>query len=151
MVNRYSRFFRHPKYSLSDLLRNCNEVKKKYSNATYIINKGKATINIYLKPSEGSITYKVKVCAKLGSTNVDVFVVDPNIRELKKKLAISHLYPNGSLCLYYPDYNEWNADDLWADTLIPWTSLWLYFFELWIATGEWMGGGIHPERSNKHD
>ena len=66
--------------------------------------------------------YKVKLLAKKGSTKVDVFVAEPNIRELKKKLSIPHLYPDGSLCLYYPDYNEWSAEDLWADTLIPWTA-----------------------------
>lgn len=63
-------------------------------------------------------------------------------------MKIPHLYPNGSLCLYYPDYNEWHANDSWADSIIPWTSLWLYFFELWIATGEWLGGGIHPGSNN---
>ncbi|MGH8092034.1 MAG: hypothetical protein ACREIF_00990 [Chthoniobacterales bacterium] len=29
-----------------------------------------------------------------------------------------------------------------ADTIVPWTSRWLYFYEIWLATGEWMGGGI---------
>ena len=31
-----------------------------------------------------------------------------------------------------------------ADTILPWTSLWLYFYELWHATGQWLGGGEHP-------
>lgn len=28
--------------------------------------------------------------------------------------------------------------------IVPWTSLWLYFFEDWLATDEWKGGGKHP-------
>ena len=130
MASNFRRFFKHRRYTLSELLKNCNEIKRKYSESTYIVNKGKVVVNIFLRPSEGSMKYKVKLLAKIGSTKVDVFVVEPNIRELKKKLSIPHLYPDGSLCLYYPDYNEWSAEDLWADTLIPWTCLWLYFFQL---------------------
>jgi len=32
-----------------------------------------------------------------------------------------------------------------AKTIIPWTSLWLYFFGDWLITGEWNGGGEHPK------
>ena len=32
-----------------------------------------------------------------------------------------------------------------ANTIIPWTVEWLYYYELWQATGEWLGGGEHPE------
>lgn len=148
MASNFRQFFKHPRYTLPELLKNCNEIKRKYSEATYKVYKGKVVVNIFLQPSEGSMKYKVKLLAKIGSTKVDVFVIDPNIRDLKKKLPIPHLYPDGSLCLCYPNYNEWSAEDLWADTLIPWTCLWLYFFELWLATGEWLGGGIHPGKRN---
>lgn len=29
-------------------------------------------------------------------------------------------------------------------TIIPWTSEWLFNYEVWLATGEWRGGGMHP-------
>jgi hypothetical protein len=32
--------------------------------------------------------------------------------------------------------------DFIADTLVPWASEWLFDYELWLATGEWYGGGI---------
>ncbi len=31
-----------------------------------------------------------------------------------------------------------------ADTILPWASLWLFYYEVWLATGEWVGGGEHP-------
>lgn len=31
-----------------------------------------------------------------------------------------------------------------ADTYIPWAIEWLYYYEIWLVTGEWCGGGIHP-------
>jgi hypothetical protein len=30
-------------------------------------------------------------------------------------------------------------------TIVPWAALWLFFFEEWLATDEWKGGGVHPE------
>lgn len=32
-----------------------------------------------------------------------------------------------------------------ANTILPWTSLWLYYYEIWLGTGKWEGGGDHPE------
>jgi hypothetical protein len=29
-------------------------------------------------------------------------------------------------------------------TIVPWAVLWLYFFEEWLRSGEWLGGGEHP-------
>lgn len=31
-----------------------------------------------------------------------------------------------------------------SDTYIAWTAEWLGYFEDWLATGEWAGGGRHP-------
>lgn len=30
-------------------------------------------------------------------------------------------------------------------TIVPWTALWLYYFEQWLVSGDWHGGGQHPE------
>ena len=51
------------------------------------------------------------------------------------------------ICLYR--YSEFNVYKLLADTIIPWTVEWLYFYELWLATGEWLGGGEHPDLDRK--
>ncbi|SJM35583.1 conserved hypothetical protein [Mesorhizobium delmotii] len=29
-------------------------------------------------------------------------------------------------------------------SIVPWTSLWLFYFEDWLTDGEWRGGGEHP-------
>lgn len=34
---------------------------------------------------------------------------------------------------------------LLVDTILPWTSQWLLYYELWLITGHWMGSGHdHP-------
>ena len=55
-----------------------------------------------------------------------------------------HLYLGGDLCLYLPGSGEWYPDKPVAATILPWASLWLYYYEIWLATGEWLGGGVHP-------
>ncbi len=29
-------------------------------------------------------------------------------------------------------------------TIVPWTALWLFYFEEWLESNEWKGGGEHP-------
>ncbi len=47
------------------------------------------------------------------------------------------------LCLYR--YQEFNQYKYLSKTIIPWTVEWLYFYEIWLVTGEWCGGGEHPQ------
>ena len=51
------------------------------------------------------------------------------------------------ICLYR--YREFTKDKFLANTIIPWTVEWLYFYENWLATGEWCGGGEHPGQSSE--
>lgn len=32
-----------------------------------------------------------------------------------------------------------------VDSVLLWASLWLFFYEVWLATGDWLGGGEHPD------
>lgn len=56
------------------------------------------------------------------------------------------IYPDKKMvqiCLYR-GIEEFNTYKYLANTIIPWTIEWLYYYELWLATGEWHGGGEHP-------
>jgi hypothetical protein len=33
-----------------------------------------------------------------------------------------------------------------ADTILPWAVEWLAYYEIWLATGVWYGGGEWPPR-----
>jgi hypothetical protein len=39
----------------------------------------------------------------------------------------------------YP--GECKHDRLLAITVVPWISEWLIYYELWLVTGRWLGGG----------
>lgn len=70
--------------------------------------------------------------------------MDPVLKRNFNDDKIPHVYTLNELCLYYPKYQEFNSKMLIADCIIPWISLWLYHYENWHITGEWKGGGIHP-------
>jgi len=57
---------------------------------------------------------------------------------------IVYTYAQDRPCLFLPGSGEWRSDLLIARTVVPWLSEWLYFYEVWRATGEWLGGGEHP-------
>ena len=150
MENRY--FKKARAFSVKDIMNQYGEIKSIFSDVDYSHNKGKFEIFIKLKPTEESLQYKVKLVTKVGRSSVKVFVVEPNISKLireKKGTNIPHKYPDGSLCLFLPEKKEWSYYDSWAKTLIPWTCLWLYYYEVWLLTGEWLGGGVHPSGDNK--
>jgi len=51
-----------------------------------------------------------------------------------------HRYPSdGRICLYWPKEWHWKPSESLADTIIPWLAFWLYYYELWLLTGEWLG------------
>ena len=90
----------------------------------------------------------------LANNYASVRVVDPVIGLDPRKTGEwpPHIYFNKAdpqyprLCLYDPKERFWSPDEYIAETIIPWASDWLFFFEGWLATGEWAGGGRHPER-----
>ena len=89
-----------------------------------------------LQPTELSRAYLIKVYYTPGWF--------PQVKVLPKLPsrpgeALPHTYRNGSLCLHKAD--EWSPDMLIADTIVPWTCEWLIHYEIWLATGEWYGGG----------
>lgn len=78
--------------------------------------------------------YEVQIIYSLSGMP-EVFVRKPKI-EYKSEL---HMYKNGSLCLYYPKDRSFTSKSMLYDTIIPWTSEWLIFYELYKRKGEWLG------------
>ena len=133
-------------YTYPELLKRIRDVKEAFPGTQSKIFHEKATLTLRIQPTEVSTEYEVKLIARQGRQTVKIFVTSPKIGKYEGEKKVPHLYGDGSLCLYYPDYNEWCYTDSWAETLIPWTSLWLFYYEIWKETGEWLGGGIHGKK-----
>ena len=82
-----------------------------------------------------------------------MFVVNPDLRALAKGQPLPHIYhydgPGVRLCLWLPRKNEWLPQMRLLETSVAWTSEWLNYFEEWLVTGEWAGGGEHPPPRKK--
>ena len=100
-------------------------------------------------PISENYTLKLKYSYSKG---VNVYVVEPKELKLAEgKERLPHVYSQKEqrLCLYYPsDENRdrrWCPDMYFAKTVVPWAVEWLEFYEYWLGTGIWLGGGIHPD------
>lgn len=93
----------------------------------------------FLTPSTISEIYLVKVTYKLGKPP-KVYIMSPPLDKSKGK--IPHLYPDDSLCLYFPKSNRWNSSKYLGNTILLWASEWLFHYEIWFSTSVWNGGGI---------
>ncbi|MBW2634283.1 MAG: hypothetical protein JRE14_09225 [Deltaproteobacteria bacterium] len=100
------------------------------------------TWEVALTPSALSKTYTIRVKYKLKKP-LDIIVIKPKLFVPDGK-KLPHTYPGERLCLYYPGINEWRSDMLLAKTIVPWISEWLLNYEIWLVTGKWCAGGIHP-------
>lgn len=102
-------------------------------------------------PTPLSRTYRLRIEYRRGLTP-KAFVEDPDLSELAEGRRLPHVYGQSpaQLCLYLPGSGEWHHGLLISRTIIPWATLWLFYFEDWLASGEWRGGGMHPSpRSDK--
>ena len=86
-----------------------------------------------LQPLETSPLYRIKVCYQLPKTP-QVWVLAPALRP-----DAPHRYSDGTLCLYYPRDGSWTPQTPLSRTFVPWTALWLAFYEYWLSTGTWYG------------
>jgi hypothetical protein len=102
-----------------------------------------------LTPAEYTASYDVLIDHQIGKSPL-VYVVRPRLR-LVDGQDLPHVYPLNTLCLFLGN-REWHQSIPIADTLVPWASEWLLFYELWLATGEWLGEGEHPpaDTVNQH-
>jgi len=120
-------------------------IKQKWKNATVsaTCRGGKLIWNGKLQPTGISNTYRVRLEYSSRSWP-EVYVVSPKLQRVNgEKPPHIYSFEEQHLCLYYHEDNDWNRDMKIAETIIPWTTEWLLFYELWLSTGIWHGGGVH--------
>lgn len=123
-------------------------ILKKYPWFKCIWNRNYISWTGEIKPTPISNTYTIRISYTL-ETPPEVVVLSPELKHYKDE-PIPHMYGEMELCLFYPKNNEWTRQDIIAETIIPWISEWLYFYEVWLVTGEWHGGGIHLQREARN-
>lgn len=83
-----------------------------------------------LRPTPSSPIYTVAIVYMKFRPRV--YIISPEIDEYAP-----HLYPDNSLCLYHPSDQSYHENLFIADTIIPWTAEWLYYYEKWLEDEVW--------------
>ena len=96
-----------------------------------------------IRPTPLSREYTVKIEFHHGR-KPSITVLSPKLELAEGKKRLPHTYICGSLCLYTPDRGEWHAGLSLASTIVPWTAMWLYYYEIWLITGKWHGDEKDP-------
>lgn len=104
-----------------------------------------------VKPTTFSRVYKVLLIWDFTQNAPAVYILNREVHEVSKTKTIPHLYSKEKvqLCLYYPSYKEFSNSMSLCETIIPWTYLWLSYYEEWLYSDDWKGGGVHLESVNE--
>ncbi|MCF2445395.1 hypothetical protein L0657_15640 [Dyadobacter sp. CY345] len=96
-----------------------------------------------LKPTARSCNYKFRIEFQVGR-RPKVYIISPVLIKNNIGKMPPHLYGDGSLCLYLPRTGQFSDGHWLGDTILPWVSLWLIYYENWLVNGYvWNGGGVH--------
>jgi hypothetical protein len=77
-------------------------------------------------------------------------VVNPDMSAIAGNRELPHVYRNPlRLCLYLPGSGEWSGHMRIDQTFVQWAQVWLFYFEEWLASNEWKGGGVHPQAGDR--
>ncbi len=92
---------------------------------------------VCIQPNPMSASYLVEFAWQPRKRAV-VRVIDPEIEDREGERP-PHIFAGRDLCLHL--HEEWTYRHPVSTTLVPWASMWLFFYEIWQYTGEWTGGG----------
>lgn len=102
-----------------------------------------------IAPSACSRLYECLLRIKPDARKPEMFVLSPDLKTLAGGQPIPHIYPHDGpgikLCLWWPKQRDWKPQMKLTETYIPWAAEWLWYFEDWLGTSVWSGGGEHPD------
>jgi hypothetical protein len=128
-------FFKQPTLSIGQQI---GRMSSHHKGFRYSVKRNRVIWTGELQPSPLSRSYTVKLDYPHGG-RPRIVILDPKLERGPQGQEIPHTFSDESVCLHLPV--DWTAAAFIADTIVPWLSLWLYYYEIWHATGEWLGGG----------
>jgi hypothetical protein len=107
-------------------------MQQKFSQFKFSWENGTGIWRGTLQPTPISPVYHILIKYNINR-EPKVCVLSPEL-----KANAPHRYKDKSLCLYW--YKEWSwfPDQDISKTIVPWAALWLYYYEIWLDTNEWL-------------
>ncbi len=138
------------KFQKKNLAQQACKIKIDFPEGKFKIQQGNFLIwEGWVTPTPDSCKYCLCINYRLGG-NPYIWVVEPPFYKEKEKI-FPHVFLGNRLCLYLPSEWRWSSSEWISETIIPWACLWLYYYEIHKITGEWKGGGKHPEEDADED
>jgi hypothetical protein len=128
------------------LIQQAFALKARFPEANGTLKPGRFVWNGVLQPTPLSRSYRVEISYR---TRCEPSVRVLDTLETREGKSLPHVYRGGTLCLYEP--GDWNDSMSLADSIVPWTAEWLANYEIWLATGDWHGGGEWPPPRSQTD
>ena len=123
-----------------DPIKQIKPMKAAFPQFRHVVGRNKeVTWKGTLQPTPDSPVYTVRI-VYMRKRAPQVWVLHPRLHE-----NAPHRYKDKSLCLYWPKEWRWSARESIADTIVGWTAIWLYYYEVWLVTDEWHGPSSHME------
>ena len=124
-------------------------LRQRYPDGTGTVRRSELRWRCPLRPTAVSRLYEIELRYRVAGVP-KVFVVSPDLSDLAGDRTLPHVYSQAEqrLCLYFPGSGEWLPMFTVAETIVPWAYEWLFFFEEWLGSGEWRGGGRHPPQDS---
>jgi hypothetical protein len=135
------RRFSRPKYLT--VMQQDQQMRARHPRFRSVTNRGNRILwTGLLQPTPRSDSYEVEIEYEVP-VRPEVRILSPRLRIQEGCLRPPHTFEDWSLCVH--EARDWNANILIALTIVPWICAWLYFYEVWLDTGAWLGGGTHPD------
>jgi hypothetical protein len=93
-----------------------------------------------IQPTPLNNDYVVKITYEFRHTPT-VDVEEPRLQRRQPDERIPHTYQGDRPCTFRPRV-DWKSDQNLA-LIVPWVSIWLFSYEVWLGTGTWLFGGVN--------
>jgi hypothetical protein len=130
-----------------NVARQAMDLQRYFPDSKVSVGPGRLTWIGRITPSPLSATYVVEIRYS-GYRRPVITVVSPPLTPPTGK-CLKHVFAGDHPCVHFHD--EWDASMSIATTIVPWTSEWLLHHEIFVATGQWTGGGHELESSPKSE
>lgn len=120
-----------------------NFLKATYKDSKGTVSRGTLVWYLDIQPLAINGTYRLKITYKMGEFP-HAYIASPKPLPLAKGATkLPHTYDTKTqqLCLFYPKFREWDKTMKIAETIVHWAALWIVYYESWVLTGVWQGGG----------
>jgi hypothetical protein len=137
---------RQRRHQLS-LAQQIGRMSSKHAHLRFALRRNQVTWTGEWWPHALSDIYSIRISYSLGH-RPQIAILTPHLQLAEGKTRLPHTYADGQfdICVHRPE--EWNAGLYICDTIMPWVSQWLRFYEVWQQTGSWEGEGTHPGRES---